>query len=240
MTSGPGRVSPAPERPIAAARASGAASTHARATAGDRTSEREHGERDRREREDGDGRIAGAGLPAERSVELAEVGGRTGRRPDTRILVLGERDRGRRDVRDRHEAGNPRGRRLEDAAVAPAHDGHRVARVVPARSGGRQRDVDRHCGRPGGQLDQRRAVRDTPKQRLPRLATDERGQRTLAADGRPVARRHETDGAAARILLRRERGHDDDGDRHRLGCPRERESPQADDAEPRQKGGHRR
>ena len=49
--------------------------------------ERERRERDRREREDGDGRVAGAGLPAERPVELAEVGGRTGRRPDTGILV---------------------------------------------------------------------------------------------------------------------------------------------------------
>ena len=117
---------------------------------------------------------------------------------------VGERDHRRRDVRDRHEAGDPCGRRLEDAAVAAAHDRHGVARVVPVRARRRQRDVDRHRRRPGRQLDQRRAPRDASQQRLPRLAADERGQRALAADGRPVARGHEADRAAGRVLLRAE------------------------------------
>ena len=185
--------------------------------------ERERRERDRREREDRDGRIAGARLPPKRAVELAEVGGRAGRRPDTRLLAVCERDHGRRDVRDRYEAGDAGGRRLEDAAVAAAHDRHGIARVVPMRARGRQRDVDRHRRRPRRQLEQRHAPRNASEQRLPRLAADECGQRAFAADGRPVARGHEADGSTGRVLLERKRRHDDDRDDVRLGAARERE-----------------
>ena len=219
------------ERRRQEARAGERAATAARAPGGRRRSPR-----GRARRRPGCERATAVELP----IELAEVGGRARRRADARLCPFGERDRRRRDVRDRDEPGDARRRRLEDAAIAAADDGQGVARVVRVGARRRQRDVDRDLGRPCSQLDGRCAAGDAAQQRLLRSPADERRKRAVAADRRPVARGHEADRAARRVLLQRKRRDDDHGDRSGVRGAGERQRADRDDERPGQKGGHRR
>ena len=158
-----------------------------RRRAGEQRGQREHDQQPDQHERRGDARVV---RPLEAAVEARQLGERVARRlrADRRPLASLERAGRRRDVRDRDQPGQPRRGVGQHAAVAGPDDRDRVAAHVVVLPGRRQRDVERDLPGPPRELDQRLAAWDAAADdRVPHLATQQRGERAAPADGRALA-----------------------------------------------------
>src|SRR5919201_847502 len=133
-------------------------------------------------------------------------------RAQPRVASSLERERGGRDVDHRNETVDPRCGGDEDAVIAAADDGDRVAPSVVVAARRRQRDVDRERPRPLRETNEWPAVRLATEQRVHHPSAYERGQRAAARDRRPRPGHEQTDGAALLEASGIELRNDEDGD----------------------------
>src|SRR4029078_1261034 len=109
----------------------------------------------------------------------------------------------------RHEPGDPRRARREQAAVAPADHPDRVAAHIVGAPRRRQRDGDRDRPRPLGEGDQRLPGRDAAEQGVLHLPAHQRGARARAGHPRSPSPDEQHDRAARRAAAQRKGRHDD-------------------------------
>jgi len=164
---------------------------------------------DQRQRDEQNGRLCIAVL-IDAAVEREQRGGGIASRCRAKLPVGPERRR--RDVHDRHEAGNPRGVGRQQAVEPRRKDSDPVAGVIGAATGRREAENDRRIAWEAarvGDVDQRPAGGSALQERVPHGAAPQRRERTGAARLRAGIRHQEP--LCAVVLERLERlGRNDD------------------------------